>query len=683
MDSTDLAILGGLLLALVAYFGKDAIKDIIFGNDESISITSSGSRDIASVLEENNKDYLVFFGSQTGTAEDYAKKFAKELAAKFPLNVMCADVENYDFDTLNELPSNVIVSFFFSTYGEGDFPDGAIHFEEFITGLNEHNLSNVKFTMFGLGNSTYEFFNGASKKALKYLLEAGAQEIGKYGEGDDGAGTTDEDYLSWKENTMDAIKDYLKLDEQEQSFKPSFRNIKLSEIDDSTSLGEPTSHYLPSKKLAFSKEKNVQTGPFDLTYPYVAPIVKSKELFKSHDRNCIHAEFDISGSNMKYSTGDHLAIWPSNAIEPVQEFLNVFQLDPETVFELKSDDPTNIVPFPCPTTIGAAIQYYMEITGPISRQSLGSIVQFIKDEELKKEVARLSSDKIAFAAEISSKKYNMTDALLKLSGGKPWNFVPWEYLIESIPRLLPRYYSISSSSQLEKQTIHVTAVVENTPNEELGKPTVGVTTNLLRNIQLDQNGENIESSNLPVHYNLAGPRSLFFEHKLPIHVRRSTFRLPTNPQTPVIMIGPGTGIAPFRGFIRERVASVQNQPNLQLGKHLLLYGSRNDDDFLYKDEWPEYKKQLGDSFEIVVAQSRVTDKKIYVQDKLREKEEEVLKLLKEGAFIYICGDAKYMAKDVNDVLRGIISRGLEISDSDAGDMLKMFKTTGKYQEDVW
>ncbi|KAJ1545315.1 Ncp1p [Saccharomyces cerevisiae] len=99
-------------------------------DDGDITAVSSGNRDIAQVVTENNKNYLVLYASQTGTAEDYAKKFSKELVAKFNLNVMCADVENYDFESLNDVP--VIVSIFISTYGEGDFPDGAVNFEDFI-----------------------------------------------------------------------------------------------------------------------------------------------------------------------------------------------------------------------------------------------------------------------------------------------------------------------------------------------------------------------------------------------------------------------------------------------------------------------------------------------------------------------------------------------------------------------
>ncbi|SCV03343.1 LAME_0H09670g1_1 [Lachancea meyersii CBS 8951] len=687
LDTLDFAVLCGLALAVCAYFGKDKLKEILASNNDAIKV-SNDSRDIVETLRNNDKNYLVLYGSQTGTAEDYARKFAKELVAKFSLRVMCADVESYDLQNLNELPSNVVVSIFLSTYGEGDFPDGAVPFEDYLTNLSSGDLENVRYTLFGLGNSTYEFFNGAAKKANKLLSEAGATLLGKCGEADDGAGTTDEDYMAWKETVTDLLKSELALDEHEQKFQPNFKYsvLETSKTDPAVSLGEPTSQYLPSQQLTFSPDGR-QTGPFDATHPFVAPIVKSKELFQCGERNCIHAEFDVTGSNLKYSTGDHLALWPSNSDEKVEKFLKCFGLNPETVFELKPLDSTIKNPFPLPTTIGAAVRHYLEITGPISRQLFSSIMQFAPTDELKERLNDLSKDKDEFAKEITVKYLNLADALLYLSDGAKWDTVPWNFLVESVPHLQPRYYSISSSSSSEKQTIHITAIVENMPNpvSEKAPPVTGVATNLLRHIQQSQNKEDISASTLPVHYDLSGPRDLFKSYKLPIHVRRSTFRLPSNPATPVIMVGPGTGVAPFRGFIRDRTKFVELQPNVSLGKHLLFYGSRDERDFLYQEEWPEYSKKLEGAFEMVVAHSRLPNKpRSYVQHKLIEREDEIFKLIaNEGAFIYVCGDAKGMAQGVHSAFVTILSRGKKCTEKEAAEMIKMFKSSGKYQEDVW
>lgn len=662
---------------------KEFISELLFAEEDSATTVSTTSRDIAEVVNEHGKNYVVFYASQTGTAEDYAKKFAKELTAKFALNVMCADVEYYDFESLNNLPDDCIVSFFISTYGEGDFPDGAVHFESFLSDCSPTDLENLSFTCFGLGNSTYEFFNGASRKAAKYLVEAGAKQIGEAGEGDDGTGSTDEDYLSWKESILEELKSRLHLDERQEKFVASFKLEKLESVTEKTSVGEPSLQYLPSNKLSFNSE-GVQLGPFDLSQPFIAPVTTTHELFKGGDRNCIHSEIDVSGSNIKYTTGDHLGVWPSNADEKVQQFLQLFNLDADMVFDLKPLDSTIKVPFPCPTTVGATVRHYLEITGPVSRQSFGSLIEFAPNEEIKEKLTVLAKDKDLFAKEITSKYFNFADALSYLSNGQPWTTVPWEFLIEAMAHIQPRYYSISSSSLSEKQTIHITSVVENTPNPvDPSLPrVVGVATNLLRNISLAKNNESTDS--MPVHYDLNGPRNLFQGYKIPVHVRRSTFRLPTNPSTPVIMIGPGTGVAPFRGFIRERVKNVEQQDNIQLGKHLLFYGSRDTGDFLYQEEWPEYSKKLGSAFEMVVCHSRLPDQpKVYVQHKVKEYAAEVLKLIHEGAFLYICGDAKNMAQSVNATLIDILAEGKNISKEEATEMVKMLKTSGRFQEDVW
>ena len=451
-------------------------------------------------------------------------------------------------------------------------------------------------------------------------------------------------------------------------------------FSDNVSLGEPSLQYLPCNSLSFNSG-GVQLGPFDLNQPYVAPVVKSRELFRAGDRSCVHSEFDMSGSNIKYTTGDHLGVWPSNADEKVEKFLYAFNLSPETIFDLKPLDSTIEVPFPTPTTIGAAVRHYMEITGPISRQNFGSLVQFAPSSEVKEKLQELAADKDQFSIEITSKYFDLADAVLHLSGGAKWRTVPWEFLIETVPHLQPRYYSISSSSLWEKQTIHTTAIVESFPNPAGEGNVVGVATNLLKNLQVLQNKGDTKS--LDVHFDLSGPRDLFSDFKLPVHVRRSGFKLPTNPQTPVIMIGPGTGVAPFRGFIRERVKYAETHENSKLGKHLLFYGSRNLDDFLYREEWPEYAKKLGSTFEMIVAHSRMGPKKVYVQDKLLEREEEVLSLMNAGCFLYVCGDAKGMAQGVHAALVDILARGKSISKEDATEMIRMLKTSGKYQEDVW
>lgn len=675
LDTLDIAVVTILALAVAYYFGKD----FIFSPSKSAfaAVGESSSRDIGTTLQENGKNTVIFYASQTGTAEDYAHKLAKELTSKFGLKVLMADFADYDFDNLQDLDPSYLFGFVIATYGEGEPTDNSVDFFSWLENEAEE-LPNLKYIAFGLGNSTYEFYNAMGKKLDEKLESLGAQRMAPYGQGDDGRGTMDEDFLAWKETCFDALKNNLSLEEHELVYVPSFELLEddsVSVSDDGVSAGEPNKAYVDGTR-------DLTKGPFDHTHPYLAPITSTKELFNSNDRSCVHAEFDISGSNLRYSTGDHLAVWPSNSNEDVTQFLKCFGLTDKalSVFSLKALDSTVHIPFPTPITFEAVIRHHLEISGPISRQTLVSIAPFAPSEAAKKECLRLGGDKMVFANEIHNKSLNLADALLFISGGTVWSTVPFVFLIELIAHLQPRYYSISSSSMSEKTSIHVTAVVE--AEEKDGRFVTGVATNLLKDIEVHQNKSGAKTY---ASYDLDGPHNKFSGFKLPVHVRRSTFKLPSNPATPIILVGPGTGLAPMRGFIREKVKMVQNSENTPQGKILLFYGCRNrDEDFLYKNEWPEYSKVLGESFELDTAFSREDpSKKVYVQHKIAARSKEINELLEKGAFIYVCGDASRMARDVQNTFVEILTKERGVTTERATDLIRSFKIQNRYQEDVW
>ncbi|RLV96175.1 NADPH--cytochrome P450 reductase [Spathaspora sp. JA1] len=681
VDSLDLIVITVIALAIGAYFLKNHFfqpTDTSGFLTTPVSQDGSGnSRDILATLNRHKKNVLLVFGSQTGTAEDYAQKLSRELTSRFGLKCMVVDFADYDWDNFKEISKDILVFFIMATYGEGEPTDNAIEFFDYLD--NEDDLSQLSFCVFGLGNSTYEFFNAIGRKLRDLLVEKGGNQFSSYGEGDDGLGSLDEDFLAWKDDVFECLRNELHFEEQELKFQPRIQlenRIDLSVDDDiNVAVGEPNKKYL-------DPEQDLTKGPFDHSHPYLAPIVKVEELFTTDDRHCVHVDFDISGSNLKYTTGDHLAIWPSNSNENVAKFVQAFDLQDKLgdVFDLKPLDTTYVAPFPAPITYEAVLRYHLEISGPISRQLLLSIAEFANTDEIKKSILSLANDKAKFAQEITSKKFNFAEILLKISEGKPWTKVPFEFIIENIQHLTPRYYSISSSSLKEKGIISVTAVVEAEQVED--RVITGVVTNLLKNIDIVKNKR--EAIKPLVNYNLSGPRDKFSPFKLPIHVRRSTFKLPTSSTTPIIMIGPGTGVAPLRGFIRERVQQFENGMNI--GKSVLFYGCRNrNQDYLYKDEWVKYGEVLGeDKFELITAFSREDPKeKVYVQHKLLEQSKRINQMLLDGAMIYICGDASHMARDVQAAFAKIISDERDITVEKAGVLIRSLKVQNRYQEDVW
>ena len=592
LDTLDLIVLLVLLVGTAAYFTKGTYWGVPKDPFSSSNPPSYGSafagqtRDILKKMEETSKNCVVFFGSQTGTAEDYASRLSKEGSQRFGLKTMVADLEEYDYDNLDQFPEDKIAIFVLATYGEGEPTDNAVEFHQFITGddvafesgsADDSPLSSLKYVAFGLGNNTYEYYNAMVTSVDEALTKLGAQRVGPVGKGDDGAGTIEEDFLAWKEAMWAELSGTLGLQEREATYEPAFsvtEEDSLSPEDDNVYLGEPTKAHLEG---GFK-------GPYSAQNPYVAPIVESRELFTVKDRNCLHMEINVEGTNLNYETGDHIAVWPTNPGLEVDRFLSVFGLEAKrhSVINIKGIDVTAKVPIPTPTTYEAVARYYLEICAPVSRQFLSSLAAFAPDEASKAQLVRLGDDKDYFHEKIASQCFNIAQVLQNLTPD-PFLRVPFSLLIEGLHKMQPRYYSISSSSLAQKNKISITAIVESVQIPGAEHVVKGVTTNYLLALKEKQNGDPFPSPH-GLTYDISGPRNKYDGIHVPVHVRHSNFKLPSDPSRPIIMVGPGTGVAPFRGFIQER--ATQAAQGEKVGTTLLFFGCRNQtEDFLYKDEW--------------------------------------------------------------------------------------------------
>lgn len=592
LDTLDIIVLAILLLGTVAYFTKGTYwavqKDPYASSLANGGAAKAGkSRNILEKMEESGKNCVVFYGSQTGTAEDYASRLAKEGSSRFGLKTMTADLEEYDYDNLDQFPEDKIAMFVLATYGEGEPTDNAVEFYEFIhsddvafseKSSEDNPLGSMKYVGFGLGNNTYEHYNSMIRNVSKALDKLGATRVGEAGEGDDGAGTMEEDFLAWKEPMWSALSDAMQLEEREAVYEPVFEVTEKPDMDaedDAVYLGEPNKNHLEGHSK----------GPFNAHNPYIAPIAESKEIFNVHDRNCLHMEIDVSGSNLTYTTGDHIAVWPTNAGKEVERFLNVLDLSGKrhTVIAVKGLDATAKVPFPSPTTYDAAVRYHMEICAPVSRQFVSSLAQFAPNDSVKAEMSKAGGDKEYFSKTVATKNYNIAQLLEVMGQGAKWDKIPFSIFIEGLHKIQPRYYSISSSSLVQKNKISITAAVESV--EVPGAPHVvkGVTTNYLLALKQKQHGDPSPDPH-GLDYAITGPRNKYDGIHVPVHVRHSNFKLPSDPSKPIIMVGPGTGVAPFRGFVQERAQQARNGE--KIGKTLLFFGCRKaSEDFIYADEW--------------------------------------------------------------------------------------------------
>ncbi|KAJ6164696.1 NADPH cytochrome reductase [Penicillium chermesinum] len=644
LDTLDLVVLVALLVGSIAYFTKGTYwavpKDPYASSAPLNGVAKSGkTRNILEKMDETGKNCVIFYGSQTGTAEDYASRLAKEGSQRFGLKTMVADIEDYDYDNLDQFPEDKVAFFVLATYGEGEPTDNAVEFYQFLTGddvafesgasADASPLSSLKYVAFGLGNNTYEHYNAMVRQVDAALTRLGATRIGSAGEGDDGAGTMEEDFLAWKEPMWTALSESLGLQERESVYEPVFN---ILEEDDKSPDDEPCQ------------------GPYSAQNPFIAPIVESKELFTVKDRNCLHMEISIADSNLSYQTAS------------------------------RGIDVTAKVPIPTPTTYDAAVRYYMEVCAPVSRQFVSSLAAFAPDEQSKAELVRLGSDKDYFHEKISEKCFNIAQALQSITS-QTFSAVPFSLLIEGLNKLQPRYYSISSSSLVQKDKISITAVVESVRLPGASHVVKGVTTNYLLALKQKQNGEpNPDPHGLT--YSINGPRNKYDGIHVPVHVRHSNFKLPSDPAKPIIMVGPGTGVAPFRGFIQERAALAAKGE--KVGTTVLFFGCRKqDEDFIYQDEFKKYQEQMGDSLKIITAFSREGPQKVYVQHRLKENAPFVSDLLKNKANFYVCGDAANMAREVNVVLGHIIAEQRGMPAEKGEEMVKHMRSSGSYQEDVW
>lgn len=359
-----------------------------------------------------------------------------------------------------------------------------------------------------------------------------------------------------------------------------------------------------------------QRPPFDAKNPYLATIRVNRELHRGGGRSCMHIEFDIEGSKMRYESGDHAAIYPVNDTELVQKLGSICGANLDAVFSLVNTDleSSKKHPFPCPTTYRTALTHYLEITALPRTHILRELVEYCADEKDKEFLKLISSTtpegKAQYQTWIQDACRNIVHILEDVKSCKP----PLDHICELLPRLQPRYYSISSSSKLFATTVHITAVLVqyDTPT---GRTNKGVATTFL-------------AQKHPIEGVDEQPR-------IPIFVRKSQFRLPTKTETPIIMIGPGTGLAPFRGFIQER--DLARRDGKTVGETVLYFGCRKrTEDYLYDTELEQYERD--GTLTLRAAFSRDQPEKRYVTHLLKEDAAKVWEIIGEkNGHLYICG----------------------------------------------
>ena len=614
--------------------------------NRSNSISDSG---FVNKMKSTGRNIVVFYGSQTGTAEEFAVRLAKE-SARYGMKALVADPEECDIEeltNLNTLPNSLAI-FCVATYGEGDPTDNALDLNEWLQNTTV-DLNGLNYAVFGLGNKTYEHFNAFGKYIDKRLAELGANRVHELGLGDDDANIED-DFITWKEQLWSSVC--------------SLFNVQLSGEDVNLRQYELEVHNdLPKEAIYIGEIARLgsyrkQRPPFDAKNPFLAPIVVNRELYKG-DRSCMHVEFDLVGSKIRYEAGDHLAIYPQNDSTIVNKIGELLKVDLDTVISLKNvdEDSSKKNPFPCPCSYRTALTHYVDICHTPRTHVLKELADYATNEADKELLKKMSSSTDEGKALYSEWIIKSARSIVHVLEDLPSCKIPLDHLLEFMPRLQPRYYSISSSPKINPERVSITAVLVEYKSFT-GRIVRGVTTGWLKT--MDPNGN----------------------HVAPCFVRRSQFKLPTKSQVPILMIGPGTGLAPFMGFIQERQWMLdQGKP---LGEAILYYGCRKQaEDYLYKDELAASLKS-GALTKLYTAFSRDQPEKVYVTHLLKQNKKELWNIIEEKkGHIYICGDARNMARDVRDIILSTIMEESGKTSQEADAYIKRMEVQRRYSADVW
>ena len=576
---------------------------------------------------------LVLYGSNMGTAEELARRMAQDGED----NGFAAKVAPLD-DYAGRLPKAGLVVITSASYN-GLPPDNAVQFCEWLRSeeLTADSLAGVKYAVFGCGNRDWAAtFQAVPRFLDQRLSELGAKQIYALGEGD-AREDFDGLFQKWYQPARVAVA-------QEFAITPLTDGAAKPLYKIEIVTGQQMSPFVDS----------FNAKPMTVL---VNRELHNKDGAHASDRSTRHLEFTLP-AGVTYRAGDHLGVIPHNQENLVKRVAARFGFERDTYIRLrKNSQRKTFLPADQTISVYRLLSDYVELQDVATRTQLNTLIQYTECPPEKIKLMALAGED-----EISAERYRADvltprKSLLDLLEEFPACELPFEVYLELLPPLRPRYYSISSSPLADEKICSITvAVIESTARSGRGI-FAGVCTNYLSQQEKD---------------------SVIYAF---VKDTKSAFRLPDDPLTPIIMIGPGTGLAPFRGFLQERAALKKN--GTAIGESLLFFGCRHpEQDFIYEDELKQFEEQ--GIIRLMTAFSRVdAQNKCYVQDEIYTRRAEVWELIQAGAGIYVCGDASRMAPDVRRTFAAIYSEKTGATNVEAEQWLNNLTAQNRYLVDVW
>ncbi|WP_226529428.1 assimilatory sulfite reductase (NADPH) flavoprotein subunit [Metabacillus niabensis] len=564
----------------------------------SASVPAGPEAPVAGAVAQANvkpvsKDVTILYGSQTGNAQSLADKSGKTLEER-GYKVTVSSMSDFKPNNLKKVENLLIVV---STHGEGDPPDNALSFHEFLHGKRAPKLDDLRFSVLSLGDSSYEFFCQTGKEFDQRLEDLGGTRL--YPRIDCDL-DFDEPAAEWIEGVYAGLSE-----------------VQSASVESASAVAAA-----PAVESAYSR-----------TNPFKAEVLENLNLNgRGSNKETRHVELSLEGSGLTYEPGDSLGVYPENDPALVELVLETTKWDGNQTVTVNKEE----------ITLKEALSKKLEIT-VLTKPLIEKAAQLSSNEELK---ALVAPEKIN-----DLKTYiDGRDLIDLLRDFGPWNVSAQDFV--AILRKMPsRLYSISSSLVANPEEVHLT--IGAVRYEAHGRKRNGVASILT--------AERLQPGDT-----------------LPVYIQHNqNFKLPENPDTPIIMVGPGTGVAPFRSFMQEREEIGAE------GKSWMFFGDQHFvTDFLYQTEWQKWLKD-GVLTKMDVAFSRDTEEKVYVQHRMKEHSKELFEWLEQGAVVYICGDEKHMAHDVHQTLIDIIEEEGGLSREKAENYLADMQQTKRYQRDVY
>ena len=569
--------------------------------NQQASTTSDNTQQIQQVSEAapsaeavKPRDITVLYGSETGNAQSLAELLDQRLTEN-GYTVTLSSMDAFKTKELKKVEDLFIVS---ATHGEGDPPDNAITFHEFLHSRKAPKLEGVRYSVLALGDESYEFFCQTGKDFDARLAELGGERLTDRVDCDL---DFDEPAENWMQNVLEALS---------------------GPNDNCAAVAETTETVQSAKEKKYSKSN-----------PYEAEVLENINLTgRGSNKEVRHVELLLDNYGEGFEPGDCLAIIPENDPVIVTQLISLLGWDPELTVEIDNKGNT--------ASLTEAFTEHFEIT-KLTIPLVKKLVELVDDESLNAKLAEdgwvqtyvEGRDLIDFF-----KAYNAS------------NIQPSD-LLEALRKLPAREYSIASSYKANPDEVHIT---------------VGA----VRYNAHDRDREGVCSIQLAERVQPGDTVKMYLK-------KNPNFKFPFEEDKKVIMIGPGTGVAPFRSYLEER-----EELDLK-GNTWLFFGEQHfTTDFLYQTDWQTWLND-GILSKLDVAFSRDTDEKVYVQHRIEENSELFFQWLEEGAAIYVCGDEKYMAKDVNEAILRVIAKEGNMSEADAEAYLNQMKTEKRYQRDIY